>query len=137
MKLAEDILGKLTRTPGPRHPTTLAASDNLAQTLRAAGDAAGAEGVYREALAHLRPPGQEPEHELPQLGSVLYQLADVLREQGKLEEARQRAEESVAAYERHPAWPESPRQHAPRVLEQVLKELGEQSDQPVKEPSRE
>ena len=67
----------------------------------------------------------DPSQETSDFGVLSHHLADVLRLQKKFVEARSLAQDSVAAYRRHPEWSTGEAQHAVRVLEAVLNEMGD------------
>jgi hypothetical protein len=56
-----------------------------------------------------------------------HHLAEVLRREKLYSEARSLAQESVAAYRRHPKWSPNEGQHATRVLEAVLNDMGDRA----------
>ena len=90
------------RVQGPAHSDTLTSMDNLAVTLRAQGDLAGATKLQEEALA-VRRRVQGPEH--PDTITSMGNLAVTLWAQGDLAGAR-KIEEEVLAVRRRALGPE-------------------------------
>jgi hypothetical protein len=60
------------------------------------------------------------------LGTVLHHFADALWQQKAFKDARPSAEEAWTLYKQHPDWPEQERNHAYKVLHNVLKSLNDQ-----------
>jgi serine/threonine protein kinase/WD40 repeat protein/tetratricopeptide (TPR) repeat protein len=86
-----------------------------------------AETNYVEALALVRRlSNSEPSLEGSKLGVILHHLAGVLGGENRLPEARSLAEEAVSLYQLHADWPPVEQQHAFRVLEAVLTDMGDQ-----------
>ena len=81
------------RVLGPEHPDTLTSMNNLAETLRAQGDLAGARKLQEETLAICRRV-LGPEH--PDTLTSMNNLAMTLRAQGDLAGARKLQEETLA-----------------------------------------
>jgi serine/threonine-protein kinase len=69
---------------GPEHERTLQARNNLAVTLRNLGDLVGAEEVHSRVLTAWRTKREKPDW---RLGDALQNMAIVLQEQGRLDEA--------------------------------------------------
>jgi tetratricopeptide (TPR) repeat protein len=99
--------------------------DALATVLRDQAKLAEAEARLREGLKLARAEAGDPSQETPNYGLMSHHLAEVLRREKSFLEARSTAQESVAAYRRHPQWPLNEAQHAARVLEAVLNDMGD------------
>ncbi len=111
---------------GDEHATVTATLGNLALVLQREGKLDQAEVFFREAVSHYPPAeGRDPSTENSPLGVILHHLAEVLREQKALPEARSFAEQALTVYQRHPDWPAGERHHALQVLEAVLTDLGD------------
>jgi nephrocystin-3 len=78
-KLAELSVDISQTVQGPDHPSTGASLNNLARLLQAQGDYAGAEPLYRRALA-IAEKAEGPDH--PSTGTTLNNLARLLQDQG-------------------------------------------------------
>jgi serine/threonine protein kinase len=99
--------------------------DSLGCLLRDQGKLAKAETRLREGLALERTMREDPAQETSDFGLISHHLAEVLRLEKALPESRSLAQESVAAYRRHPGWPSVEGRHALQVLESVLNDLGD------------
>jgi len=96
----------------------------VAFVLAPQGKLAEAETTFLKSLTMLRNISAK-DREIPTLGMVLHHLADVLRQQKKLTEARRFATEAAGLYQRHPEWASHEQRHAMEVLTAVFTELGD------------
>jgi serine/threonine protein kinase/tetratricopeptide (TPR) repeat protein len=124
--LFEETLKFRNAALGSDHLATLEEIHSLAEIFSMEKNYAEAERLYRNALREIRPAStNEAPREVPLLGNLLHHLANNLRLQHKLSEARLLAEEALTLYERHSDWAGHELQHASEILEDILKEQGD------------
>ena len=134
-KLAEatatsrEALALQIRALGEDHPDVIATLGAVGSLLQRQGKLQEAEATFRQAITQARHrEATKPLEQDHHLGIVLHHLADVLREERSLTEARALAQEAVTLYEQHSEWPSEERSHAQTVLANVLKEEGDSSE---------
>ena len=109
---------------GSEHPDVIGTRNDLGTLLVDEGKPAQAETIFRETLNRLpKPSPTDPSQETAQVGLLLHHLANALRVNHALTEARSLAEEADAMYRRHPDWSETEMKHAREILEAVLTDL--------------
>jgi serine/threonine protein kinase/lipopolysaccharide biosynthesis regulator YciM len=105
---------------------TLSSMRDLGSALAMATNYARAEIVFQEALTYFRSGSSNSSPtEIPLLGVILQNLAQVLRDEKKLADARSAGEEAINLYHRHPDWPRDERAHAFWFMDSILKEIGD------------
>jgi tetratricopeptide (TPR) repeat protein len=83
---------------------------------------AGIETIRREELASAR---KRLGNDDPNLPNYIITLVNVLKTNGKPDEARLLAEEAVELFRRHPDWPAPGREESLSTLNRILKNLGD------------
>ena len=114
---------------GEDNPAVVASLGNLGLFLERQGNFKEAESTFRQALAQeRRQAATKPSDVSHVFGVVLHHLAEVLRQEKSLTEARELAQEAVDLYDGHTEWPPGERAHARRVLVDVVADAGNASE---------
>lgn len=111
---------------GPDHPETLKSMNHLARTLQEDHKTEEAEKLLREGLKFAQQKNSaRPGCDLMSEGLFLHHLADILRQQNQLTEARTLAERGVRLYEQNPGLPLNEIHHSWQVLAAVQEAQGD------------
>ena len=104
----QEALAVQKKAIGDSRPEIVNSLNLIGMAREGRDDLPGAEAMFREALSIARKIQlKDPSKDIPAQGSVMLNLAEVLRARKALGEARSLAEEAVAFYQRRPNSPEA------------------------------
>jgi TPR repeat protein/serine/threonine protein kinase len=116
----------MKKKPGVSDTELARCLNDIGVMLSQRGDDVGGEEKYREALGIVRKSRpKDRSKENPVIGSILLNLAEVLRVRKNLDEARSLAKEAIDFYERHPDERDAVTGRAFAVIGAVLKDTHE------------